>query len=716
LERGGDWGYTRAVRAPPKTPEETVPTLRLRAKLTLALLVLSLLPLAVLTATLTRLNLARLERSAKEYSMAVADQVLLVVQSTVEAARAELAAVGVALTREGSSGEERMQVARAQLLAARFVRSAALYDRRGQVFEALRDESVAAGPPRPEALPQALRERAEAEGVALGAVVWFEGRPHLPLVAVMRRGEQQALYGYLWTALDLAPLAARLQWIQERRSASKVTTRTFLVDESLRLLAGPVDLAPGVAVASRGFAPAGSSDGSLLRSAMAYSGDYEAEGEPRLGVLLPVPDLGWGILVEQRHAEAYAGVRETWQAALVAAALVTLLAALAGLLLGRSLAAPILSVARAAERAADGDFEQRVPVGSRDEVGHMAQAFNSMLSGLREREFIRETFGRYVTAEVVERALAEPESLRLGGDVRQVSVLISDLRGFTSLSEQLGPQAMVALLNRYFTRMAEQVMAHGGTLSEFTGDGIVAFFGAPTQHEDDPVRAVACALAMQQELARFNAAEARSLEMGIGVATGRVIAGNIGSEKRMKYGVVGDTINLAARLESFTVGGQVLICAATAQLAGATLVLGRSLEVQAKGKKEPVRCHAAREVRGAWAVTLPAPPDEGPIVALDLAATLYPVQGKEVATEGQEARAVAMGRHTLTLRDAPPLPPLSNVKLSLRLSAEVLLEDLYAKVIADAAATGAAGSVELCLTSVPQGARERLDALLAAPD
>ena len=176
---------------------------------------------------------------------------------------------------------------------------------------------------------------------------------------------------------------------------------------------------------------------------------------------------------------------------------------------------------------------------------------------LRNR-FIQTLFGRYISDEVVADLLASPEGPKIGGEQRRVTLLMSDLRGFTPLTEGLAPQQVLRLLNSYLGTMADVVLAHQGTVDEFVGDAILAIFGAPVARSDDAQRAVACAVAMQGALAALNRANEPAglprLEMGIAVHTGEVIVGNIGSERRTKYGVVGSAVNHAGRIESFTVG------------------------------------------------------------------------------------------------------------------------------------------------------------------
>ena len=210
----------------------------------------------------------------------------------------------------------------------------------------------------------------------------------------------------------------------------------------------------------------------------------------------------------------------------------------------------------------------------------------------RNEAFIRATFGRYVSDEIVANLLEQPEGLSLGGDLREVTILMSDIRQFSTICENLAPENVMKLLNTYLGTMSDIIMAHQGTVDEFIGDGILAIFGAPISREDDTERAVRCALEMQAAVATINreyaAAGLPEVKMGIGVNTGSVVAGNIGSEKRSKYGIVGHHVNLTARIEERTAGGEILVSQATLDKLPAGFSTGRSEQVKVKGIAENV--------------------------------------------------------------------------------------------------------------------------------
>jgi len=214
---------------------------------------------------------------------------------------------------------------------------------------------------------------------------------------------------------------------------------------------------------------------------------------------------------------------------------------------------------------------------------------------VRNEKFIRATFGRYLSDEIVTDILERPEGLELGGDLRKVTIMMSDIRGFTSLCEKLAPDQVVKMLNRYLGAMTDIIMAHQGTIDEFIGDAILAVFGAPQHREDDADRAVQCALAMQEAMTEINAMNlAESLpEVATGIAlhTGDVIAGNIGSERRSKYGFVGHPMNLTARIEEVTAGGEILISDATLSNLQGNYRTGDRRELDAKGIDQPVVVH-----------------------------------------------------------------------------------------------------------------------------
>jgi adenylate cyclase len=259
----------------------------------------------------------------------------------------------------------------------------------------------------------------------------------------------------------------------------------------------------------------------------------------------------------------------------------------------RSVAEPLARLQRAMAEVERGRFEVRAPVMSNDEIGSLTEGFNRMVRGLQEREVLRETFGKYVSEEIRDEILAGRVALE--GEPRDVTILFSDLRDFTSWVEASDPREVVRDLNAYFTEMEGAIRAHGGLVLQYIGDEIEAVFGAPVAQPRHAEAAVRAALEMRARLAAWNAARELAgrprLRHGIGVHTGTVLAGNIGSADRLSYALVGDAVNLASRIQDLAkdLKTDVLVSSTTrarvAEDVGfvpqpATTVKGRTAEVE----------------------------------------------------------------------------------------------------------------------------------------
>ena len=276
--------------------------------------------------------------------------------------------------------------------------------------------------------------------------------------------------------------------------------------------------------------------------------------------------------------------------------LVMVLAGLGGAVgLAALLSRPIFRLVQATGAIAAGNFNITLPVASRDELGVLTDSFNRMARSLREKEMIKRAFTRYVAREVVEEILKNPENMALTGERREVTVLFCDVRGFTPLSERLSPEDVVLLLNDFYNLMIETTFKHDGTLDKFLGDAVMAVFGAPLAHPDHSARAIRTAVAMREGIVGLNERRARDgkepIAVGIGVSAGEAVAGTVGTEDRMEYTVIGDSVNLAARLESNAKPGQILISHRTYERVR-DLVDARPLgRIRVKGKEEEVEVY-----------------------------------------------------------------------------------------------------------------------------
>lgn len=442
-------------------------------------------------------------------------------------------------------------------------------------------------------------------------------------------------------------------------------------------------------------------------------------GEATLAGYAFPTSLSWAVVLERSESDAYLAVTRMRQSLYYAVLVGLAIAILGALGVAVRISRPVEQMAEVARRVGEGDLDVQVrELRQQDEIGTLARRINEMIRGLRERDFIRDTFGRYVSPDVAQQLLSDPEALALGGEVREITVMFSDLRGFTALAERRTPAEMVTLLNAYLGRMSEVIERHGGTVLEFIGDGIMTVFGAPVAGSDDVERAVACAADMQVELEQFNlshATEGQSpLTMGIGLATGPVIVGNIGSATRVKYGVVGDDVNLAARIESFTLPGEVLVSQATHDATVGCARYRGPIEVQAKGKKASLRLYALTAVDGSDGLIVPSEHREPPAMAeVTGAVELAVITGKEVSSETVSGQLLRLGAESAEIETPAAIDLFTNVRIEIRSEDGRVgrLADVYAKVVAEDA-TAAGHRLRVVFTALPEGGREVLGHLV----
>jgi adenylate cyclase len=306
--------------------------------------------------------------------------------------------------------------------------------------------------------------------------------------------------------------------------------------------------------------------------------------------LLQIEGGGQVATVLQRSLdEALAPYRPLNQRLLWLFVIGVLIAGVIALWLAQNLSQPVAALARRVERIARGDYAQVMSSTRRDELGQLAGSVNEMARGLADRERVRDLLGKVVSKEIASELLSG--KVELGGEERQVTVLFSDIRNFTTLCEQLPATQIVGLLNRYLSRMSEVIESQGGVVDKYIGDAVMALFGAPVARADAATAAVRAAIAMQEALRELHALHDAEglprLATGIGIHTGPVVAGNLGSTHRMNYTVIGDAVNLASRLQGLTreYDSAIIVSAATAAVAPgfAYRPLG---EVRVKGKSE----------------------------------------------------------------------------------------------------------------------------------
>ena len=287
----------------------------------------------------------------------------------------------------------------------------------------------------------------------------------------------------------------------------------------------------------------------------------------------------------------------------LAAAAVTVIVfgVVAGVIFVALLVGPLRRLRHGVEQLASGDLAVRVPPTSRDEVGELTRAFNEMGDSLQQKQRVQNAFGRYVNDYVLNQLLEGPEEVGRGGIEREVTILFADIRGFTRLSEGLEAHKVVALLNEIFQLVSDRILESGGTIDKFIGDSVMAYFGAPVSQPDHALRAVNAAIDIQQVVRKRletrldpgdDIAEALPVEIGIGIHTGIVIVGNIGSDRRTDFTAVGDAVNVAHRLEKLARPGEILVSEAVQRCVRAAIRLRFEGERQLSGREEPVHVYS----------------------------------------------------------------------------------------------------------------------------
>jgi len=322
-----------------------------------------------------------------------------------------------------------------------------------------------------------------------------------------------------------------------------------------------------------------------------------------------------------------------------------------------------------------------------------ARKIHQLNEQLKSRnELLHQIFGRYFSERVVDVILEHPEGAAIGGEKREVTVMMSDLRGFTSASENLEPDAVTDLLNFYFAQMLEVITQYHGIVIEFLGDGILAVFGAPFPSACQSQDAVAAAICMQNKMENVNCyCEEQGyplLEMGIGIHRGEVFIGNVGSEKMMRYNVIGKAVNRCSRIESFSVGGQVLVSKETLDQMDCQVEVRNRIEVTAKGLSKPMSVYEVMKIGGEYQCSLNhIVSDTMYPVDIPVTFNLYPIEGKKIMEHSISARLSSFSRRraTVILDDGKEegLVEYADVEIfAAEVGGRAVFTNVYAKIMA----------------------------------
>jgi adenylate cyclase len=275
---------------------------------------------------------------------------------------------------------------------------------------------------------------------------------------------------------------------------------------------------------------------------------------------------------------------------LILSSLIVLLGIAVAILLGINFSRPISKLVFATREIGKGNYQYRIQMKRKDEFGDLAKSFNFMAQELWKKLMIQESFGRYVSPEVLDMIMLNPEDSWLKGNRTEASVLFTDVRGFTSYAEHMDPSEVVEALNEYFSIATQSILEYGGYIDKFIGDAALGVFGAPVPHADHAHRAVMAALTIQREMQKSAGRNKNPLlsRVGIGINTGVVVSGNLGSQVKMEYTVIGDSVNVASRLKDMAGPGEIVISKSTYEVTKDIISVKALMPQKIKGKSDLV--------------------------------------------------------------------------------------------------------------------------------
>jgi len=335
----------------------------------------------------------------------------------------------------------------------------------------------------------------------------------------------------------------------------------------------------------------------------------------------------------------------------------------------------------------------------------------------QKNQLLRKIFGRYLSDEIVDTLLETESGLKLGGERREITILTADIRGFTAQANKLLPEQVIKILNFYLAAVVNVIDKYQGTINDFMGDGLLVFFGAPIARENDPERAIACAIAMQLAMDEINE-QVQSwgfapLEIGIGINTGFVIVGNIGSETRTKYSAIGDNVNLVYRIESYSIGGQILISESTFKKVSELVKIHSEKTIKPKGIKQPITIYELNGIAGKYNLYLHQEEEIFLPLQKEISLQYNILDGKKVSDQSVNGTLFKLSPKGALIRcdvEKALLPlVLSNLKINFHFpNSQAADEDVYAKVLSDGENEN---TLHVHFTSIPRNVKAQLVAL-----
>ncbi len=565
------------------------PRARFRRRLAVAALLVAVMPVVVVGWLLIGVNQDALEDTDRDLLFAVIGDVGRTLDATLDDGATALATVAQLTGDRALTPAARVAAARALVGAAPAPGAVRIYDHDGAAIDTIRDR----GDQTP--LPERLAAELRTDAAAMGAIVVTPTGPAMAMVAPIRLGDDT---WYAYAPVSLAPLGERVARIADETFGGDPES-VYVIDRQFRIVAHPdperalvqATTARTELLAGLARAPAGEQY-LVFRS-------FDGPDGAMIGAVRSLPRAPLAVVAQLPRARAFASIGHMrWVVAIVIAG-AALLAGLLALVLANRVSAPVHRLVTYAGALAERRWDARPAVHTGDELEMLGDAMQGAATALatsearlRDEAAIRHDLGRYLPGQLVERVVRREQSVHLGGLRRPISVLFADVASFTALTEKHPPEVVVTILNQLFTILTEIVFRHGGTVDKFIGDCVMAFWNAPDDQPDHAARAVAAAIDMLRWLEVGNdawqAAHGVTIHLAIGVNTGPAVVGNFGSETRMEYTVIGDTVNVAARLEAIARPQQILIAQPVVDAIGdrfATAPLGPQ---RLPGRLEPV--------------------------------------------------------------------------------------------------------------------------------
>lgn len=582
--------------------------MRLRSKALVLFTALALVPTVTAVALLINVNVVAVRDTEQTLQDAILAEVASTPTRLVGDVEQDAVAVAAILGRAAAGAvkdDDALESVRA-LISTRATVSAIRFEVPAAKVSTVIRRAAADADDAPESTPE-LRAAADASGVAFAVP---SAAPNTPLrgIVVARipsSPDAKGPPGYVVVGVDLAPLGDDLRGVAERRFGGHdvgllISTR----DRRAVATYGMPGIVPGASVADHPLWKRLSTDAPWTQRVGVVSEYPATNGATMIGVAQTMPELDWAVAVWRPEPVAYAALAEMRRKGALVAFAAALLALIAGALTARRVTTPILELVAQARLIGERKW-RKVTLGSPgdDEIGELTRSLGQMSSDLEKGEVeiaheakLRGDLGRFMSKPLVDAIVRGEHPLALGGKRSPVSVLFADIVGFTPLAESRDAEQVVGLLNELFSVLSEIVFRHGGTVDKFIGDCIMAVWGAPIPQEDHAARALAAAEDMMRFLETANEEWREKydveIRLGIGVNSGEAIVGNVGSDKRMEYTVIGDVVNIAARLEAIAQPNQVLVAETTKRLAGDKFALRELGARKLTGRKAETMVYA----------------------------------------------------------------------------------------------------------------------------